>query len=146
MRALGILCLVLTLLNMNSLSAQDFSDYTWKNRLILIYPDQEESKRYQEQINELSIDVKALEERKLKVFEVKKGSICEILPQRKSPQKLENQSLAFATNNQRFRVVLIGLDGGVKLRRSTIVGRDYLFALIDGMPMRRAEIRQKNEE
>jgi hypothetical protein len=38
-----------------------------------------------------------------------------------------------------FRVRLIGKDGGVKLDRDTPVAVAELFALIDAMPMRRAE-------
>ncbi len=39
-----------------------------------------------------------------------------------------------------FRVRLIGKDGGVKFERSVPVGVPELFALIDAMPMRRAEM------
>ena len=40
---------------------------------------------------------------------------------------------------QSFRIRLIGKDGGVKLDQSTPVTTSDLFALIDAMPMRRAE-------
>ena len=39
-------------------------------------------------------------------------------------------------------VVLIGKDGGVKLRNDFGVAPQKIFDLIDGMPMRRAEIRK----
>ncbi len=39
-----------------------------------------------------------------------------------------------------FAFVLVGKDGGVKLVRRTFVSRRELFALIDAMPMRRAEM------
>ena len=42
-----------------------------------------------------------------------------------------------------FSVVLIGKDGGEKLRRPTPLAPDELFALVDVMPMRRAEIRER---
>ena len=42
-----------------------------------------------------------------------------------------------------FRVVLIGKDGGEKLRLDEVPDLDAVFALIDGMPMRRAEIRER---
>ena len=38
-------------------------------------------------------------------------------------------------------VLLVGKDGGVKLRRSEPISADELFATIDAMPMRRREIR-----
>lgn len=40
-----------------------------------------------------------------------------------------------------FSVVLIGKDGGEKLRRTTPLPPEELFAVVDAMPMRRAEMR-----
>jgi hypothetical protein len=42
-----------------------------------------------------------------------------------------------------FSVVLIGKDGGEKLRRTTPLPPAELFALVDAMPMRRAELRDR---
>ena len=44
-----------------------------------------------------------------------------------------------------FSVVLVGKDGGEKLRRTTPLAPAELFALVDAMPMRRAEMRERNE-
>ena len=41
-----------------------------------------------------------------------------------------------------FRVLLIGLDGGVKLVRRTPISAVELFTAIDAMPMRRQELRR----
>jgi hypothetical protein len=46
-------------------------------------------------------------------------------------------------NAKTFSVVLIGKDGGEKLRRPTPLAPDELFALVDAMPMRRAEMRER---
>ena len=42
-----------------------------------------------------------------------------------------------------FSIVLIGKDGGEKLRRHTPLAPEEFFALVDAMPMRRAEMREK---
>ena len=42
-----------------------------------------------------------------------------------------------------FSVVLIGKDGGEKLRRTTPLSPEELFAIVDAMPMRRAEMRER---
>ena len=42
-----------------------------------------------------------------------------------------------------FRLLLIGKDGGVKLDRTESVHLNELFALIDTMPMRQREMREK---
>jgi hypothetical protein len=42
-----------------------------------------------------------------------------------------------------FGLELIGLDGGVKYRSASAVSPDKLWVLIDGMPMRRAELKNQ---
>jgi hypothetical protein len=42
-----------------------------------------------------------------------------------------------------FSVVLIGKDGGEKLRQTTPLTPADLFALVDAMPMRQAEMRER---
>ena len=48
------------------------------------------------------------------------------------------------TADTAFEVILIGLDGGEKLRQTKVLETDKLFAIIDGMPMRRSEIIKNN--
>jgi hypothetical protein len=47
---------------------------------------------------------------------------------------------ASPATDDRFAVLLVGKDGGVKLRSSRPVSAEDLFALIDTMPMRRREM------
>jgi hypothetical protein len=42
-----------------------------------------------------------------------------------------------------FEVLLVGKDGGVKLRRDTPVAASEITALIDAMPMRQEEMRRR---
>ncbi len=42
-----------------------------------------------------------------------------------------------------FAVLLIGKDGGVKARYDSVPDLSEIFALVDGMPMRRAELRTR---
>ena len=45
-----------------------------------------------------------------------------------------------------FTFLLIGKDGGIRLRSSKVIPKEQLFALIDAMPMRQDEIkRQRNK-
>jgi hypothetical protein len=45
----------------------------------------------------------------------------------------------FRVEPEDFQVLLIGKDGGVKLRRREIVNPQEIFRLVDSMPMRRLE-------
>ena len=42
-----------------------------------------------------------------------------------------------------FTFLLIGKDGGEKLRSATLVTAEKLFAIIDAMPMRKAEMKKE---
>lgn len=44
-----------------------------------------------------------------------------------------------------FTVILLGKDGGEKLRTQNLLTTNKLFALIDAMPMRRQEIKKKEK-
>ena len=50
---------------------------------------------------------------------------------------------AYADGASGFQVVLVGEDGGVKLRSAEPVSASDLFALIDTMPMRQREMRER---
>jgi hypothetical protein len=49
----------------------------------------------------------------------------------------------FSIKSGIFTVLLVGKDGGVKLRREGRVKLDEVFSLIDTMPMRQREVREK---
>ena len=49
----------------------------------------------------------------------------------------------YLTGADEFAVVLIGRDGGEKLRRASPISAEELFATIDEMPMRRRELRDR---
>ena len=51
---------------------------------------------------------------------------------------------AYKKTTTPFEVVLIGLDGGVKLRQTLVLSCQKLFGTIDVMPMRRAEMRHRD--
>jgi hypothetical protein len=42
-----------------------------------------------------------------------------------------------------FTFILLGRDGGEKLRSAEVVPAEKLFGLIDAMPMRKSEVKQK---
>ena len=52
---------------------------------------------------------------------------------------------AFDIDSDTFSVLLIGKDGGVKMRRDDIVSTREIFQLIDSMPMRQQEMRKSKE-
>ena len=103
----------------------ELNQYLWKNRIILTFTDDED---YADLI-------------KLKV-EMKENN-CEILNRDllhfhfSNDGKTGNQTIK---NDQSFRILLIGKDGGIKYESNQYVSLIQLFKLIDSMPMRQDEM------
>lgn len=128
------------------LMSQDLTPYRWQNRLIVLVAPNESNDLFQQQLQLLAEDIEGLKERKLLLLTIKDTESQILLPKPR-PLKLKEQELErFRTSDQPFSFILIGLDGGIKLRRNELVSREYLYALIDGMPMRRAEMREKRNK
>ena len=47
--------------------------------------------------------------------------------------------------SKHFTFILIGKDGGEKLRTDSVVSTEQLFATIDAMPMRKSEMKEQNK-
>ena len=97
----------------------DLRDYRWKQRVLLLSAPAADDPLYQEQVAHLDADLARLHERDLVI-------LSEFGP-------------------DPFTLVLIGKDGGEKLRSTDPVTTDFLLALIDAMPMRRLEMRSRRQ-
>lgn len=124
-----------------AVNAQDLKDHQWKDRLVLVLADNKDKQNFQKQLAELQKDREALKERKLVIYQ--------ILPDKFTtgfkPESWKNNSELYhkyKTNNQDFQVLLIGLDGSIKLEQSAVLSLKKLFSTIDSMPMRQSEMRQ----
>ena len=139
--------ILLGILMINYAHGQDLNKHLWKNRVVLIMTQNQDSKEYQDQIAEFYKFPRELKERKMLIYHV--------LPQRYTlikdavdPEQNEWVSSSalfdkFAGKNVDFKVVLIGLDGGNKLEKNGLLTAEELFGTIDSMPMRRAELNKK---
>ncbi len=88
--------------------------YQWQSRVLVIDTPTERDDEYLRQI---------------RVFEAAQAGLLE-----------RNLQIVIRPLAPSFRVRLVGKDGGVKLDRNIPVESAALFALIDAMPMRRAEM------
>jgi hypothetical protein len=126
-----------------SLNGQNLKGHLWKNRVILIITTDSESENYVSQLEEFKMHNQEFEERKLIAYKV--------LPNKYKLQSNTDNSwvkdsdlhATYNPSNSDFRLILIGLDGGIKIEQNVLLTAKELFLTIDAMPMRRAEI--KNE-
>jgi hypothetical protein len=142
MRSLLFL-LAIILFSTEDTFAQDLSKYEWKNRLLLILVQDEKQADYTEQLKLLGADSMGLQERKLLIISVTPEQYKTGLDG-KSWKKAPSLYIDFKGAKGNFEVILIGLDGGVKLRKETVLTLEELYSTIDVMPMRRYEIEKKN--
>ncbi|MEL7529802.1 MAG: DUF4174 domain-containing protein [Bacteroidota bacterium] len=139
MKALFLLLISFSMLTTHNPLAK----YQWQNRLILVFAPSATDELYQAQIQAIELMGAGFAERDLVLFS--------IFPQSGICAKEEMQSSEIQYLNERFQieeddfvVILIGKDGGEKLRLTQkILTQAQLFPLIDGMPMRKAEMRAR---
>ena len=139
-----LLILVLTFITYATMTSQSISDLQWKNRLIVVITDSANSKELHEQLEIFKNDMDGFIDRKLKLIHALPDKQRFVLP-----EISEWQVSNFYRNNKKdksadLEVILIGLDGGVKLRQYEVVEAKEIFDLIDSMPMRQSEIRGNN--
>lgn len=132
--------LAVVLLCTFKINAQSLKEYQWKNRILLLFDESRTSEALKSQLEKFPDLRKEMIERDLILFIVAdKG----IFTQEGQPQDMPlKDAYDTAQVPEKFRgIVLIGKDGGVKLRKDFVINPQLVFDLIDSMPMRKAEMR-----
>lgn len=126
-----LLCLLLPLHFAEGADDFDPSKYKWKKRPVIVYAPDDATELLTRQRSLWSGEAGRMGERDIELI-VWKGR--DALPG-KARQRYE-------IDPEKFTVLLIGKDGGVKLREHAPVGPKRIHALIDSMPMRQEEMRR----
>lgn len=112
-------------------------DLEWKNRIILVWTDNQSA------INKaLSDQSSEIDERHIVWFIFSEQTVASNYKGSIDPSFLFSVSRRFS--NPEETVLLVGKDGGVKDRSSTL-DLEFLFGEIDQMPMRKIEMMRKTE-
>lgn len=130
-----------------NLTAQNLEKYTWKNRILVIKTSDSASEIYQKQIKEFSNSADELKDRKFVLYKIT-GDDFELIdftnPEMSDAGNIAGKPLEMILNDkENFEVILIGLDGGIKLWQTEILSKEDLFSTVDAMPMRRNELSNK---
>jgi len=143
-----ILLMTIGILMINHATSQDLKEHQWENRVVIIVSQNEDSMEFQHQVAEFNRLPKELKARKMLIYEVLPGRYRIMNNQIKGKENewITSTTLfdKFANKEEDFKVVLIGLDGGIKLEKTEVLTTTELFGTIDAMPMRRAEMKNKN--
>lgn len=118
--------------------------YRWQNRLLLVFAPDADSALYRRQQEMLLVAERGLNERDMVIIFVIRDAVSTKGRPAAAVAAVDLRD-AYGVLPQEFRVVLIGKDGGVKLRQEEPISMADLFALIDSMPMRKQEMGQRSK-
>lgn len=107
----------------------DLSEFLWKNRVVAVFADSPDDPRFHEQIERLSQGAEALFDRDVVVLVDTDPAANSVLRQKLRPRG--------------FVLVLVGKDGGVKLRKPTPWTVRELTRTIDKFPSRMREVEER---
>lgn len=135
-------CILLFCCTMQA-DAQYLDQFVWENRLIIIFENNDRlSEKTGIQERSLLHRKSDLIDRKLKVFRYNGSTLKTVFPEQKTELNID-LGIHFQSN---YETILIGLDGSIKARFSSIKSPDWVFDFIDSMPMRQSELKRKKKE
>ena len=151
MCSLGIFLLLLAVVSMahagekGSFADLDLDALRWKNRVLVLFSPSESDVSFQLQKQGLAFRAEEVADRDLLILEIieqGKSMAGNQLLSEKSVQAIRKR---LGVQRGSFQILLIGKDGGVKLRSSEPVSVKDIFGLIDSMPMRQQEMESRKE-
>jgi len=107
----------------------------WEKRIVLLYTPTSNDAAFKEQKSLLAKEQGAAHDRDIQVLELVANHLSAV-----DKQYLQ-QHLKVAP--AQFKALLIGKDGGVKLRQHKALTPQQLFGTIDKMPMRQQEMQKQ---
>lgn len=139
--------LILFTNTMLMVSSQILEKHQWENRILLVISEENVTNEdYSNQLKIIDDSHQGFKERKLIVYSVlpRKHSLLDFTKNQQA-NWVQNSELYSNYNqeNKPFKVILIGLDGSIKQEKTTLFNTTELFSIIDGMSMRKAEMRNK---
>jgi len=124
------------------LHSQNTQQYRWENRLLIMVDYSVSQSNRLQQIELLNKEVEGLKDRKIKVISFSKQGQKDGV--KNTTEWKETKIPDRFQTNQSFILYLVGLDGGIKATYDQPTAPQSIFALIDTMPMRRAELKKRN--
>jgi hypothetical protein len=124
------------------MEAIDLTAYRWKKRLLFVFALSEEDQTYYTLKKEIAGQDKELNERDLSVFYVLEKGESRLDWKRIEPAQALFLRKHFSVPSGKTMILLIGKDGGEKLRQDGLVEMKQIFRIIDAMPMRQEEMKR----
>ena len=140
--SLALITITLELSASESSGSSSMDAYIWKNRPLLIFAPNCEDQILAAQRSEISSHSEELHERDMIVIEIAADHVT-INNQDTPDLKATDLRNRYGVDAGETVVLLVGKDGGVKIRQSHVLSAEALFKTIDAMPMRQREMRER---
>lgn len=127
------------------MKSQNLKSHQWKDRLLLIISKNSKDLVFREQIKALEQKQIELEERKLVVYQITAEAFRTGFKSQEEWIKSTTLFDSFSSREYPFKLILIGLDGGIKLEQFEFLSIKSLLNIIDSMPMRRTELSKRKK-
>lgn len=122
------------------------AEYRWQNRLLLIFAGDSADPDVGKTRMALEASACELADRDMVIGWILERAESRIAAAGIDPTTAEALRSHLGVSGDGFAAVLVGKDGGVKARYDRAPRLGEVFSLIDGMPMRRAEQRQRGRD
>ncbi len=143
MHYLKTLLLIIAFINSTLIWTQDLEPFKWEKRILLLKGMHFESDALQMQLTQLQSSPKKLLERELVIFIITDQAVYDTS---RTNTNLNSLQIAKKYGLADFQgLLLIGKDGGIKLKESFVVNPESIFNLIDSMPMRQDEMKSSQK-
>ena len=148
-KPISLICILLFLLvvvsmaqasEKGSVADLDLDALRWKNRVLVLFSPLESDASFQSQKQHLASNAGEVFDRDLMILEIVEQGQSKAVNHLLSEKSVQDIRKRLGVVGGSFQVLLIGKDGGVKLRSSEPVSMKDLFGLIDSMPMRQQEM------
>lgn len=117
----------------------------WEKRILLVFAA-EETAAQKEQLEIFDRNPEGMKERELVVYEITGSKVVHPDGSQSGKEAADKLRKHYEVSEQQFSVILIGKDGSEKLRQNEVLSAEKLFAVIDSMPMRRQEMRRRDQD
>ncbi|HEY8601684.1 MAG TPA: DUF4174 domain-containing protein [Thermomicrobiales bacterium] len=121
----------------------DLAAHRWQHRLILVFASTTADPAYVEQLAVFAGHKLGNADRDLLIGRFPERGTGQLNGQELAPDAMATLRRQLTVEEGRFTVLLIGKDGGVKLRSDRPLTAAQIFATIDQMPMRQQERRSR---
>ena len=136
-----IVLATITALGSPSAAAAELGDYRWTHRPLLLFAPTDNDPQLVETLSRIDASRCAFLERDMVIGIVLTEGQSTLAGQPVNPVESQRLSDRYAIGENAFTALLIGKDGGEKLRVDEVPDLSTIYTVIDGMPMRNSEMR-----